>query len=353
MRPRKKIKVRGLRADWKHPTEIRFGVGRIGEIADACTSMRIRKPLLVTDRGIARLPFIKDILELNRRAGIDCRLYAELAGEPDLECVQQGAEVFRKGGFEGIIAVGGGGALDAGKAVALATVVGLTGLNKHAFGAGPSESKRRNIPPIIAVPTTAGTGSEVDANAVISNEARQSKLSLYHPQLLPKIVIADPALTRRLTPYITAATGMDALSHNLEALCSPVFHPVLDAVALQGIAYIKEWLPVAFQEGRNLQARVYTMAASIMGAVAFEKGLGAMHALAHPIGAAFKSRHGRTVACLMPYVLKFNRRRISEKMEQVARLLDLPRKDFNSTNPVPLDLPQLEKLLLHALRGRL
>jgi hypothetical protein len=245
---------------------------------------------------------------------------------------------------------------------------------------------------LVAVPTTAGTGSEVDASAVITNQERGAKLSLHHPGLLPKVVIADPELTKGMIPYLTAATGMDALSHNLEALCSPMFHPILDAVALQGVRYLHDWLPVAFREGDNLQARAYVMAASIMGAIAFDKGLGAMHGIAHAVGGMHKSQHGRTIAAVMPFVLRFNRRRIEAKMAELAatlgltpasldgvlswivdlrlelglpsslselgvkradtsRLAALALADGNSaTNPVPLTEKSLERLIASALK---
>jgi alcohol dehydrogenase class IV len=395
MRPKKRIKVSGLQADWKHPTEIRFGVGRIRELPEVCERSGMLAPLLATDPVVARLPFIREIIELNRKAGIETQLFSEITSDPDLASIRKGASIFKKEQYDGIISVGGGSAMDAGKAIALAAAVGPRAVCNYTFGPKTLPRTPRRIYPVIAVPTTAGTGSEVDANALITDGVDHVKMSIYHPKILPKVVIADPTLTRRLTPFVTAATGMDALSHNLEAICSPVFHPILDAVALQGIAYIKDWLPVAFREKRNLQARVYMMAASIMGAIAFDKGLGAMHALAHPVGASFKAHHGRTIAAVMPYVLKFNHRQISGKMEHVARFLGLPRAHFDAmlnwildlryelgmpyslgelgvredhipplaekalkdpnilTNPMPLDQTKMEKLLSRAIQGKL
>jgi alcohol dehydrogenase class IV len=336
-------------------------------------------------------------VEANRERGIETEVFSRITPNPDGEAIAEGARVFLEGGYDGIVALGGGSALDAGKAVALAFAVGPAKIWDYAFrhGSDPPAVRKGRIPPIIAVPTTAGTGSEVDASAVITDAANHVKRSLYHPDLLPSVVIADPSLTRRLIPFLTAATGMDALSHNLEALCNPAFSPMLDAIALQGIRYAREWLPVAFHERRNLQARVYTMASSIMGAIAFEKGLGAMHAMAHAVGALFKTHHGRTIGAVMPYVLRFNQRRIRGKMEVVARFLDLPRHDYRgvvdwilalrldlglpgtlgelgvrmehiptlvdraladanaATNPVPLDRQGLERLFRWAISGRL
>jgi len=392
---KKRVKISDLRADWNYPTEIRFGIGRIRELPETCNALGMRAPLLVTDPSIARLPFIEEFIELNRIAGIDTQLFSGITPDPDLACIRKGARFYREKRFDGIISIGGGSALDAGKAIALAAAVGPTALCKYVFGNTIPHRTNRKINAIISIPTTAGTGSEVDAHALITDADTHRKMSIYHPKLLPRIVIADPLLTRTLAPPMTAATGFDALSHNLEALCSPAFNPVLDSIASQGIAYIKDWLPIAVQEQRSLQARVYTMAASIMGAIAFGKGLGAMHALAHSVGAFYKLHHGRTIAAVMPYVLKFNRRQISDKMGLLAHFLDLRHADFHAvlnwildlrselgapsclgelgvrddhipslaqkamedpnvgTNPAPLDQHKMEKLLSHAIQGRL
>jgi alcohol dehydrogenase class IV len=324
-------RVYSLRADWKHPTEIRFGVGRVAEVPDACERLEIKYPLLVTDPGLSRLPVSHRLIETILARGIQTTLFNRITSDPDQESIADGAHRFLEGVHDGIIALGGGSALDAGKAIALGVAVGPGKIMEYAFchGTPPPAIRKGLIPPIIAIPTTAGTGSEVNGAAVITDPGKRVKKSLYHPDLLPGIVIADPALTRGLVPFLTAATGIDALSHNLEALCTPVFNPMLDAIALQGVGFSKKWLPVAFHARRNLQARVYTMAASIMGAISFEKGLGAMHAMAHAVGALFKTHHGRTIGAVMPYVLRFNQRKIRDKMERVARFLDLPRPDYN------------------------
>jgi hypothetical protein len=319
-----------IRTHWKHPTDILFGVNRVRELPTVCWQLGITAPLLVTDSGVANLPFIRDIRQYNRQDSIETSIFSEITAEPSISVIRKGAERLRKGGFDGIIAVGGGSSLDAGKAISLAAAVGPRRIWEYAAEKQHPPAAAKRICPVIAIPTTAGTGSEVDANAVITDETGTRKVSITHPELLPKTVIADPELTKGLIPYLTASTGMDALSHNLEALCSPVFQPILDAIALQGIRFVKEWLPVAFHEGHNLHSRVYTMASSIMGAMAFEKGLGAMHALAHSVGGLFKTHHGRTVGALMPHVLLANRDEIRNKMAQVARNLDLPHHDFDA-----------------------
>jgi alcohol dehydrogenase class IV len=368
----------------------------VAELPDACERLGIGHALLVTDPGLARLPVTARCVAANLARGIETAVFSRMTSDPDSESIADGARLFLEGGYDGIVALGGGSPLDAGKAIALAFAVGPGRIWEFAFchGAQPPKVRKGLIPPIVAVPTTAGTGSEVNGSAVITDGENHVKRSLFHPDLLPGIVIADPALTRGLIPFLTAATGMDALSHNLEALCNPGFSPMLDAIALQGIRYTKDWLPVAFRNQRNLQARVYTMAASIMGAIAFEKGLGAMHAMAHAVGALFKTHHGRTIGAVMPYVLQFNQRRIKGKMEAVARFLDLSRHDYRgvldwllelrlelgipatlselgvrmediptvvprtladanaATNPVPLDPRGVERLFTWAIRGK-
>jgi hypothetical protein len=321
-----------LQADWNHPTQIRFGVGRAAELPDACMGLGMRQPLLVTDQTLGRLPISRELAAMNQARGIDTAVFARIASEPDGEDIAEGARVFLERGCDGIIAFGGGSSLDAGKAIALGVAVGPERIWEFAFRheVPPPEIPKGRIPPIIAMPTTAGTGSEVNAAAVITDPTKRVKRSLFYPDLLARLVIADPGLTRGLPPFITAATGMDALSHNLEALCSPSFNPMLDAIAQQGLGYVKNWLPVAFRENRNIRARIYTMAASIMGAIAFEKGLGAMHAMAHAVGAHFKIHHGRTIGAVMPYVLRYNRKRISAKMAEAARFLDLPHHDTDA-----------------------
>ena len=390
---RPKITLAETKVDWHHPTHIRFGPGRIRELPEVCWDLGISAPLMITDHGVSKLPFIKSLIRLNREQSIFTTLFSDIFSEPDFDTVKKGAEVLIQGRHDGVIAIGGGSALDAAKAICLAAAVGPARLWAFASGRSAPGVTPISLLPVIAVPTTAGTGSEVDANAVISNPESSRKISIYHPDLMPRVVIADPELTRGLIPFLTAATGMDALSHNIEALSSPVFHPVLDGVAMQGIFYIKEGLLPAFHSGRNIKARTYTMAASIMGAIAFDKGLGAGHALSHAIGGMFKVHHGRVIGTLMPYVLMMNRSMIKDKISQAARYLDLPGQNFTSfvnwvtdlkilmglpanltelgirkqhippiaqkaledgninTNPVKMDARKLQSLLTHALKG--
>ena len=393
VRFRPKITLAETKVDWHHPTHIRFGPGRIKELPEVCRHLGISAPLIVTDHGVSKLPFVKSIIRLNREESIFTALFSDIFSEPDFDTVTKGAEVLIQGRHDGIIAIGGGSALDAAKAISLASAAGPSRIWQFTSGGTSPDVIQKALIPVIAVPTTAGTGSEVDANAVIKDNISSRKISIYHPDLMPGTVIADPELTRSLIPFLTAATGMDALSHNIEALSSPVFHPVLDGVAMQGILYIKEGLLPAFYSGRNIKARTYTMAASIMGAIAFDKGLGAGHAVSHAIGGMFKLHHGRVIGTLLPYVLQLNRARIKDKMSRAARYLDLPGHDFAAfinwvtdlkiemgipanlselgirkqhfpeiaqkaledanihTNPVKMDVKKLEDLLTHALKG--
>lgn len=319
-----------LVGNWNYPTAIRFGAGRISELPDACRVLGMKRPLLVTDPGLAGLPMIADAMADCRSDGLGCELFADVQGNPVAANVTAGVDAFRAGAHDGVIAFGGGSALDVGKAVAL-----MVGQTRPIWDFEDREDwfTRVNVDgmaPVVAVPTTSGTGSEVGRASVITDERDHTKKIIFHPRMLPGLVIADPELTLGLPPNITAAVGMDALSHNLEAFCSPFYHPLAQGVALEGMRLVKEWLPLACQQGGNVTARAHMMAASTMGASAFQKGLGAMHAMSHPCGAVLNTHHGLTNAVVMPYVLAFNRSAIDERMTALARYLDLPQPSFQA-----------------------
>jgi alcohol dehydrogenase class IV len=319
-----------LKGNWNYPTAIRFGAGRIAELPQACREMGMKRPLLVTDPGLAALSMIANVLDNCRTAGLGCELFADVQGNPVEANVIAGVAAFRDGGHDGIIAFGGGSALDVGKAVGL-----MVGQTRPIWDFEDREDwyTRVNVDgmaPVVAVPTTAGTGSEVGRASVITDERDHTKKIIFHPRMLPSLVIADPELTLGLPPHITAAVGMDALSHNIEAFCSPFYHPMAQGIALEGMRLIKEWLPTACRAGDNVTARSHMMVASTMGAAAFQKGLGAMHALSHPCGAVLNTHHGLTNAVVMPYVLVFNRSAIEEKMTALARYLGLPDPSFQT-----------------------
>jgi hypothetical protein len=334
------IDPKTLRGNWSYPTAIRFGPGRIAELPEACRSLGMTRPLLVTDPGLARLPIVAETTALTGKAGLPTAVFSDMKANPVGRNVEDGVAAFRRHKADGVVAFGGGSALDVAKAIAL-----MVGQTRPLWDFEDKEDwyTRVNVAgmaPCVAVPTTAGTGSEVGRVSVITDEAAHTKKLIFHARMQPAIVIDDPALTVGLPAGLTAATGMDALSHNLEAYCAPGFHPMADGIALEGMRLIKEWLPPAVADGRNLAARAYMMAASTMGATAFQKGLGAMHALSHPIGANFDTHHGRTNAVVMPYVLLFNRGAVEDKLTALARYIGLAKPSGRAVVDWVLDLRQ-------------
>lgn len=312
-----------MRADWNYPTAIRVGDGRIGELPAICREFGMAAPLLVTDPGLARLPLVAGRLADCQAAGLNIAVFSDLKPNPTGDNVQAGIDAYRSGAHDGVIAFGGGSGLDVGKSVAV--LAGQTCALWDLEDAGDNWRRARpeRIAPVIAVPTTAGTGSEVGRAALIVNPFDARKVILFHPRMLPACVILDPELTVGLPPALTAATGMDALSHNLEAYCSPLFHPMAEGIAVEGMRLIAGHLATAVETPADLDARRAMLTASTMGAAAFQRGLGAMHALAHPLGALYDAHHGALNAVLMPYVLAANRNAIEARIARLARHLDL------------------------------
>jgi alcohol dehydrogenase class IV len=319
-----------LQGNWHYPTEVRFGPGRIGELADACRELGMARPLLVTDPGLSRLQMVADVLSANEAVGLPTTVFSGIRANPVAANISDGVDSYRAGACDGVIAFGGGSALDAGKAVAL-----MVGQSRpiQDFEDREDWSERVHAPgmaPVVAVPTTAGTGSEVGRASVIGDRETRTKKIIFHPNMLPERVICDPELTLGLPAHLTAATGMDALAHCLEAFCAPGFHPMADGIALEGMRLIHRWLPKAVADGTNLTGRAHMMAAAAMGATSFQKGLGAIHALSHPIGAVFDTHHGLTNAVLMPYVLNFNRPAIEDRMVRLGRYLGLAQPSYDT-----------------------
>ena len=384
-----------LTGNWNYPTPIRFGPGRIRELAQACREFGIERPLLITDPGLAAMSMVADATQACLDAGLACEVFADVRANPVEANVTEGVRAWRDGGHDGVIGYGGGSALDAAKAVAL-----MSGQTSPLWDFEDREdwwtrADPNGIAPVVAVPTTSGTGSEVGRASVITDVRDHTKKIIFHPKMLPVAVIADPELTVGLPAPITAAVGMDALSHNLEAFCSPVFHPLAQGIALEGIRLVKEWLPAACEDGTDLAARACMQVASTMGATAFQKGLGAMHSMSHPCGAVYDTHHGLTNAVVMPYVLEFNRPSIEDRMAGLARYLGLDDAGFegvarwildlrdrigiphtladigvppeaasrlapmalvdpsSATNPIELTTPALRSLFENALQGRL
>jgi alcohol dehydrogenase class IV len=315
---------------WNFPTRVITGAGRIAELPDACLTYGIARPLLVTDRGLAESDLIAGISRRVRDAGIPISVFWDVKGNPTESNLRAGIAAFKAGGHDGVVAVGGGSALDVGKCVAFMVAQSRPVWDFEDVGDWWTRANTDGVVPIIAVPTTAGTGSEVGRAGVITREDTHEKKIIFHPLMMPKIAIEDPELAVGLPPFLTMATGMDALAHCFEAYCVQAFHPLADGVALEGIKIIDTYLPRAVENGRDLEARAYMFAAASMGATAFQKGLGAIHSISHPVGARYDTHHGLTNGVVFPYVFACNRTAIADKIPYIARALDLPGRDFDA-----------------------
>ena len=305
-------------ANWHYPTKIIVGAGRIAELAVLCNDLGISNPLLVTDPGIANLPMMQSIKNICAQSNLPIAVFSHIKPNPTGRNIEDGVTTYLSGDHDGIVALGGGSALDAGKAIGLIARQKCRLWDLEDAGNNDKNADPDLIAPILAIPTTAGTGSEVGRAGLIVNEAEQRKVIIFHPKMLPSSVILDPELTVGLPPHITAATGMDALSHCLEAWCAPNFHPMAEGIALEGIRLVRHNIETAVKDGSDIEARLNMLVASMMGATAFQRGLGAMHALAHPLGAVYDAHHGLLNAILMPYVLKANQSAIDEKIARLA-----------------------------------
>ncbi len=355
-----------LRGNWSYPTTIRFGAGRIVEIAQACRAAGITHPLLVTDRGLASLPVTARTLDLMEEAGFARAIFAEVDPNPTGANLEAGIEAYNDGGHDGVIAFGGGSGLDLGKAVALMAGQKLSVWELEDIGDWWTKADSDAIAPIVAVPTTAGTGSEVGRASVLTDETTELKKIIFHPKVMPSVVVADPELTVGMPRAVTAGTGMDAFAHCLEAYCSPHYHPMSQGIALEGLRLVKENLPAAYETPDDMEARAHMMSAAMMGATAFQKGLGAIHALSHPIGALHHTHHGTTNAAVMRPVLAFNREAIETRIVAAAAYLGIEGgfdgfdafvRDLNASLAIPETLtalgvrdPDLDRLTEMALR---
>ena len=312
-----------LTAKWNFPTTVLFGPGRIKELPAVLKAAGIERPLFVTDPGLAKLPVVASTLAILDEAGVKYGVFSDVKPNPVESNLYAGVEVFKSGKHDGVIAFGGGSALDLGKLIAFQAGQTRPVWDFEDVGDWWTRAESNAIAPIIAVPTTAGTGSEVGRAGVLTNETTHTKKVIFHPKMLPVTVIADPELSTGMPPFITAGTGMDALAHCLEAYCAPGFHPMADGIAVEGIRLVFENLPKAYADGSNVEARANMMAAAAMGATAFQKGLGAIHSLSHPIGALYDTHHGMTNAVFMPYVLLQNWAAIEKRIERLADYLGI------------------------------
>ena len=317
------------KTNWNYPTTMWVGQDRIKDLSIACRNLNINKPLLVTDKGLASSDIIQKSLSNLKRNSFEVILYSNVIGNPTGTNVNEGVGIYRKNNCDGVIAFGGGSGLDVGKAIAFMSGQDLPIWDFEDVGDNWKKANSNSIAPIIAVPTTAGTGSETGRASVILNEDTGIKKIIFHPKFLPSIVILDPLLTKSLPPDITAATGMDALAHNLEAYCAPGYHPMADGIALEGIRIINNWLLVAVEDGSNIEARMNMLTAASMGSTAFQKGLGAIHSLSHPVNALNNIHHGLSNAIFMPYVLTFNKNVIEKKIIKICEYLEFQNKTFD------------------------
>ena len=379
-----------LRANWNYPTSVRFGAGRITELADAVQVAGMRNPLFVTDPVLAKLPMTEQAAASLGRATI----FSDIKSNPVEANVTAGVEALKRGGHDGVVAFGGGSALDVGKLIAFMAGQTRPLWDFEDIGDWWTRANADSIEPVVAVPTTAGTGSEVGRAGVITDERSHTKRVIFHPKMMPKVAICDPELTVGMPAIITAGTGMDAFSHCLEAYCGPFYHPLADGIAVEGVRLVKENLKAAVQDGKNLQARAHMMSAAAMGATSFQKALGAIHALSHPVGSLYDTHHGLTNGVFMPYVLVFNRKAIEDRIVRLAAYIGLkprfrafldfvlelraetgvphtlaglgvgdekvdtivemaPNDPTAGGNPVPLDKRAARTILNRALQGRL
>ncbi len=326
-----------MKFNWNYPTTVWVGEDRTNDLDEACINLKITKPLFVTDKYLINLPFIQKIINEIKSKFQELKIFSNFSGNPIGENVDDGVNEFKKNNCDGVIAIGGGSTIDVGKAIAF-----MSGQNRPIWdfediGDYWKRADEKNISPIIAIPTTAGTGSETGRASAIINKKTGIKKIIFHPKILPSIVILDPKLTLELSPRLTAATGMDALAHNLEAFCAPNYHPMAEGIALEGMKLIKKSLVVAFKDGGNVEARQNLLTASSMGSTAFQKGLGAIHSLSHPVNAQYNIHHGLSNAIFMPYVLTFNKNSIEKKIISICDYLGLDKK-FDSFLEWILDL---------------
>ena len=324
--------------NWNYPTTMWVGKNRINDISEACKNLGITKPLLVTDKGLAETDIVKNTLKILDKNNVSAQLYSNVIGNPTGTNVNEGVECFKQNNCDGVIAFGGGSGLDVGKAIAFMSAQTLPLWDFEDVGDNWTKANSEKIAPIVAVPTTAGTGSETGRASVILNEETGVKNIIFHPKFLPSIVILDPVLTLDLPSKITAATGMDALAHNLEAYCAPGYHPMADGIALEGMRLINKWLLEAVNNGSNIEARQNMLTAASMGSTAFQKGLGAIHSLSHPVNALNNIHHGLSNAIFMPYVLTFNKDVIEDKIIKICDYLKLKDRSFDGFVNWVLDL---------------
>ena len=339
-----------FQSNWSYPTTVKFGPGRIKELGEACLSLGIRNPLLVTDKVLAQLDITQNALDILKFSGFAGAVFSDVDPNPNELNLELGLNVFRNGNHDGVIAFGGGSGIDLGKMVAFMAGQKRPVWDFEDIGDWWTRADSEAISPIVAVPTTAGTGSEVGRASVITNSQTYEKKIIFHPKVLPSVVICDPELTVGMPPFVTAGTGLDAFAHCVEAFSSPHYHPMSQGIAVEGMKLVIENLPKVYNNPKDIDARSHMMSAAIMGATAFQKGLGAIHALSHPIGAMYNTHHGTTNAVCMPAVLDMNASEISYRFDQVAGYIGIENgfkgfcsfvREFNASLKIPMKLSGL------------
>ena len=319
-----------MKSNWNYPTTVWAGEGRSADLPEACLLANIKNPLFVTDKDLITLPMTIKTIDSLKKVFKDINIFSKFSGNPVGKNIMEGVEFYNKNKCDGVIAFGGGSALDVGKGIAFMCGQTRPLWDFEDVGNYWKRADESKIAPIIAIPTTAGTGSETGRASAIVNEETGVKKIIFHPKFMPTVVILDPLLTIDLPPRITAATGMDALAHNLEAYCAPNFHPMAEGIALEGIRLIDKWLLIAVKDGNNIEARMNMLVSASMGSTAFQKGLGAIHSLSHPVNALNNIQHGLSNAIFMPYVLTFNKDVIEKKIIKISKYLSLKDITFNS-----------------------
>ncbi len=314
---------------WNYPTRMVFGVGAIAQLPELCKGEGMNNPLLVTDEGLKDMPIVSDTIALVKQGGLDVGIFSGVKGNPSAGNVEAGLKVFQDGSHDGVIAFGGGSGIDAGKAIAFMAGQDRPIWDFEDIGDNWLRAKLESIAPVIAVPTTSGTGSEVGRASVITNEETKKKKIIFHPCMMPEIALCDPELTRGLPAHLTAATGFDAFVHCFETFCAPGYHPMADGIALEGMRLAAKHLPEAYRDGNNMEARTHMMSVAAMGATAFQKGLGGVHAISHTVGAMYDTHHGLTNAVVMPYMVRANRPAIEDQMARIGRALELDAANFD------------------------
>lgn len=336
--------------NWNYPTAVKFGAGRIDELAATCQGLGIFRPLLVTDQSVASLPMTQRVMEILTGAGLEAKMFSGVVPNPTGANLDEGLATFKVGNHDGVIGFGGGSSLDLAKVIALMADQTISVWDLEDVDDWWTRADANKIYPIIAVPTTAGTGSEVGRAGLLIQEETKSKKIIFHPKMMPSVVICDAELTVGMPKSITAGTGMDAFAHSLEAYCSPHYHPMSQGIALEGMRLVKNNLLNAYKDGDNLEARTHMMSAAMMGATAFQKGLGAIHAISHPVGAIYNTHHGTTNAAVMRQVLTFNRSAIEKRIVRAAAYLDIDGGfdgfcdfvvDLNDALDIPQNLTEL------------